>query len=256
MIMHSVLAMSALAFAPSQVPLGAPTCSLSRRATCVQLVAADSVDAAAAKLRKAASRFGSAQKDAAEGWLTKTLASGSFSSSELLEARALLFEECLIDDDGSSNCQALDEAMVDLQGAMAALTSDQATTSAKRLAQNKVNKAAMAVRAAAGRFGVAQKKMANEWLEKTLGGRESAASLMEESLLLFGECELSEEGSKAPNKCAELSKAIESLRMAMGDVADVQSLKSMTGNVVPVAQMSDMQYRKWLAGEAERRQAA
>jgi len=249
--LHSLL-VSALAFTPSRAPLGA-LCSLSttKRAACV--LVADPVDAATAKLRKAASRFGGAQKEAAEAWLTKTLASGSFCSSELLEARTLLFEECLINDDGSSNCQALDEAMVDLQGAMAELdgSGQASTSSAKRLAKNKVNKAAMAVRAAAMRFGVPQKKMANEWLEKTLAGDQSSESLVEQSLMLFGECELSEEGSKAPNKCAELSKAIEALRVAMGDVADVDK-----GVVVPVAKMTDMQYRKWAAGEAERRQAA
>ena len=133
------------------------------------------------------------------------------------------------------------------------------TTSAKRLAQNKVNKAKLAVRAAASKFGPAQKKQADAWLERALKGGAMGASLMEESLALFGECELSEAGSKAPNKCEQLSKAIETLRVALGDVDDVPSgttIRDVTGRVIPTTRsagtrpMSDMEYRKMVAAKA------
>ena len=107
-----------------------------------------------------------------------------------------------------------------------------------------MNKAKLAIRSAASKFGPAQKKQANEWLERALKG-ENEASLVEESLALFGECELSEEGSKSPRKCEQLSKALDRLKEALGE----EEQPFVTGKVVPVAQMSDMQYRKYLAGE-------
>ena len=44
------------------------------------------------------------QKEAAEQWLDKTIATGGFSSAALLQQKTMLFEECTINDDGSSNC--------------------------------------------------------------------------------------------------------------------------------------------------------
>lgn len=206
---------------------------------------AKAVKAAAAKLKAAAASFGPMQRDAANIWLDRTLSSDGFNTAALLKQKKLLFEECTIDDDGSNKCKALDDALVDLQEAIAAAAKPVLTGSTKtkqRLAQSKVNKAALAVRAAAAKFGPAQKKLADAWVQRALEGG-SKVSLFESSIELFGECELSEEGSKAPNKCLQLSNALEALRMALGDVDDVR------GVVVPVSQMSDLEYRKYMAGE-------
>eukprot|EP00966_Prymnesium_polylepis_P271541 6273583-Prymnesium_polylepis.1 len=70
---------------------------------------------------------------------------------------------------------------------------------------SKKQKAAAAVRTAAAKFGPAQQKQANAWVEQALKGM-STESLIEEELNLFGECALSEEGSKEPNKCIAMSK--------------------------------------------------
>ena len=252
--MLSLLALCAVTFAPSgMAPM--PRACVDVRRVVVDMRAVPyvkstekQVEAAASSLRRAAAKFGPAQREAADEWLAKTMAGGGFSSAALLQQKVLLFEQCTINDDGSSNCLALDEALVDLQGAMAGLgeVGADSTASAKRLAQGKVNKAALAVRAAATKFGVSEKKVANEWLERALEGRSSPTSLMESTLELFGDCMLPEKGAKMPNKCEELSKALETLRTALGDVND--SLPGPGGKVVPTG-LSDMEYRKWVSGE-------
>lgn len=156
--------------------------TVTRRAIDVRAVAQDAdlkaIDAAASKVRRAAAMFGPEQKTAANSWLDKTIDNGGFSSAALLKQKKLLFEECVIDDDGSSNCLALDDALVDLQTAMTNLAGDKATNTQKLLAQNKVNKAKLAVRAVAAKFGKTQKNQADAWLEQALGGQ-SADSLFE-----------------------------------------------------------------------------
>lgn len=181
--------------------------------------------------------------------MDRTIATGGFSSASLLEQKTLLFEECTINDDGSSDCKKLDDALVDLQDAMAELDSPlrRPTTSAKRLAQNKLNKAALAVRSTAGKFGPAQRKQADVWVQRAISGEAPATqaertSLLEESVALFGECTLEADGSGS-KKCEQLWAAIEDLRVALGDAEDVR------GVVVPVSMMTDMEYRKHMAGE-------
>jgi len=247
-----VALLASTAFAPplSVAPRAAVGCTL--RAGAVQAVEqADdkAVKAAASKLRMAAAAFGPVQKEAANEWLEKTLATGGFSSAALLDQRSLLFEKCVINDDGSSNCKTLSDALVDLQDTLADSKSPamlKATATRQRLAKSKVNKAALGVRSAALKFGSAQKKQADTWVQRVLAG-ERTVSLMEESVALFGECELSEKGSKAPNKCEALSAALEGVRVAMGSIEDTRAAPK--GVVVPVSQMTDMEYRKYKAGE-------
>lgn len=201
-------------------------------------------------IRKAAALFGPAQKDAADAWLEKTVSGGGFSTEALWTHKVQLFDECKIEDDGSSNCQALDAALVDLQSGLQAVSDSADKTGTKKsLAKNQLNKAKLALRSAATKFGPSQRKLADAWLERALKG-ENEESLIEESLALFGECELSEEGFKSRNKCERLSKALTALQDALG-VEDEPLAKTMTGVVVPTgpAAMTDMQYRKWKAGE-------
>ena len=84
----------------------------------------------------------------------------------------------------------------------------------------KAQKAAAVVKTAASKFGPAQLKQANTWLERAQKGEMSSESLIEEQLVLFGECELSPEGASSPNKCVALSKALDAFRLALGDVED------------------------------------
>ena len=164
------------------------------------------VSAAVAKVKTAAAAFGPAQRDAANVWLEKTLAGQQgFSSADLWSQKVLLFEECLIEDDGSSTCQKLEEALATLQDAMVAPSDAPAWGRGPLSGPSKKQKAAQAVRAAAAKFGLAQQKQANAWVEKALKGM-STESLIEEELNLFGECALSKEGSKEPNKCVAMSK--------------------------------------------------
>jgi len=203
------------------------------------------VSAAIAKVKTAAAAFGPAQRDAANAWLDKTLSGQQgFSSAELWSQKVLLFEECLIEDDGSSTCQKLEEALVTLQEAMVAPSDAPAWGRGPLSGPSKKQKAAAAVRTAAAKFGPAQQKQANAWVEQALKGM-STESLIEEELNLFGECALSEEGSKEPNKCIAISKALEAFRLSLGDVADEDL---MAGKVVPT-QMTDLQYRKKMSGD-------
>lgn len=166
-------------------------------------------------MRAAAAAFGPTQRDAADAWLKRTVAGEGFCTEELLKQKVNLFEECRVDDEGTSKCQALGEALVDLQAAMALeLPKCRPINQEERIELNRMVKAALQVRNVATQFGPAQKQSANAWLERALRG-ESSASLFEESLELFGECELSET-SDATNKCIELSKALDALRDALG----------------------------------------
>ena len=61
------------------------------------------------------------------------------------------------------------------------------------------------------------------------------------------QCELSEEGSKEPNRCVAMSKALEAFRLSLGDVAD-EDLAPI-GRVVPTNQISDLEYRKMMSGD-------
>lgn len=214
---------------------------------------AKAVAAAVAKVKSAAAAFGPAQRDAANAWIDKTLAGKQgFSSAELWSQKVLLFEECLIEDDGSSSCFKLEEALASLQEALVAPSDAPAWGRGPFSGPSKVQKAATAVRSAAAKFGPAQQKQANDWLERALKGDMSTESLIEQQLILFGECELSPEGSSSPNKCVAMSKALDAFRVSLGDVEDQMLPEEIVGKIVPT-QMSELQYRKWKAGEVIRK---
>jgi len=78
------------------------------------------VQAAATKLRTAATKFGPEQKAVADAWIKKA-ASGDVSDAgcTLLEEQITLFGECVLSEDGTpSNCQLLTEALESFQEAL------------------------------------------------------------------------------------------------------------------------------------------
>jgi hypothetical protein len=78
------------------------------------------VQAAATKLRSAATKFGPEQKAVADAWIKKA-ASGDVSDAgcTLLEEQITLFGECVLSEDGTpSNCQLLTEALESFQEAL------------------------------------------------------------------------------------------------------------------------------------------
>lgn len=191
------------------------------------------LDVAATNVRKAAASFGPLQRDAADKWVQQTINMGGFSAAALLEHKDRLFDECTIDDDGSPESVALVNSLVDLQEAIFRSSTGYASTSRHITTQAKVNKAALAVRSTAAQFGEAQEKQADKWVVRALSG-ERTHSLLEESYALLHECERSEEGARAASKCDELGRALEELRVALGDVR---------GNAVSVTKMTDMEYK-------------
>jgi len=224
--------------------MAAPKVSISEK---YQDADSKKVSAAVAKVRLAAAAFGPAQKEAANAWLDKTLSGEqAFSSTELWNQKVVLFEACLIEDDGSSTCLKLEEALTSLQEAMVAPSDAPAWGRGPFSGPSKVQRAAATVRSAAAKFGLAQQKQANAWVERAIKGM-STESLIESQLALFGECELSEEGSKEPNRCVAMSKALEAFRLSLGDVAD-EDLAPI-GRVVPTNQISDLEYRKMMSGD-------
>ena len=71
---------------------------------------------------------------------------------------------------------------------------------ALELGATPISKATAKVRAAAKAFGPEQQAAADAWIGKLMAGElsngvEASAALLEEEILLFGECVLSEEGT-------------------------------------------------------------
>jgi hypothetical protein len=76
-------------------------------------------DRAAARVRIAASRFGESHAAVAEAWVADAIASGAANPTLLLQTQFALFDECLIDEDGSSaRCFELQEALSAFQAGL------------------------------------------------------------------------------------------------------------------------------------------
>lgn len=83
------------------------------------------IQAAATKLRTAATKFGPEQKAAADAWIKKA-ASGEATYADgnaLLSGKVMLFGECVLSEGSSpSNCQLLETALTELQDALETCT--------------------------------------------------------------------------------------------------------------------------------------
>lgn len=89
------------------------------------------------------------------------------------------------------------------------------------------------MRKAAKKFGPEQQAAADAWINKLMAGElsngvEASAALLEEEILLFGECVLSEEGTAS--NCEMLEQALEELQAAL-DSCGIASTN--TGRVMP-----------------------
>ena len=75
---------------------------------------------ASSRVRNAASRFGPEQATAAAAWVEQAAATGEHDTSDLLEKKVALFEECTVTDAvDSGKCNELEEALEEMTGLLA-----------------------------------------------------------------------------------------------------------------------------------------
>ena len=171
---------------------------------------------AALAVKKVAARFGVTQRKAAEAWVEAAVGEGCPTTS-LLEEQLQLFNECLLEDEGNK-CKELDAALTEF---------DKALVSSPKSQQNKLNldfifgsqreRSAARVKDAARAFGNVEAQAAKEWTEKLLKeGKpdDDSPSLMEQQVLIFGECKLTPDGKPDP-KCLALYEALDALQIAL-----------------------------------------
>ena len=80
--------------------------------------------------------------------------------------------------------------------------------------QTPIQEAATKLRSAATLFGPEQKEAADAWIKKITSGQvSSGAGLLEEQVVLFGECVLSE--GSTPSNCQQLEEALTELQAAI-----------------------------------------
>jgi len=126
-------------------------------------------------------------------------------------AELLLFEECLLDDD-SAKCEELDAALAEFELSLCGIKGPW-------IARSKLDRAIARVRAASSKFGDAQLKGADDFIEQakaSWNGKEctvSSATLLEMQVALFDECVLDEGGGSA--RCIELEEALVAFRAAI-----------------------------------------
>jgi hypothetical protein len=76
------------------------------------------LDRACTRVRTAASKFGPEQTKVTEAWLAEVRKKRT-SPTGLLESQAALFDECLLDEDGSSSrCREMEESLTALQASL------------------------------------------------------------------------------------------------------------------------------------------
>ena len=182
-----------------------------------QLAAAStdvSVEEAAAAVKAAAKKFGKAQFDAATSWLDAVVSSGEGCPTEdLLAEQLVLFDECMLDDEGDK-CKELDAALSAFEASLAEKVPAGSTKTKETLQKSKNNRAAARVRAAASKFGAEQKKFAESWTKEAVAAGSASGSLMEKTLDLFDQCQVTEDG-KADPKCVKLFEALDNLQVAL-----------------------------------------
>jgi len=216
--MLSSVLLAAVAFAPHHNLHAARAHGQARRAVQPSCVATSNEDkavlAAAKKVMRSAAKFGVTQGKVAQLWVEEAMRGGNPNPAALTEVELVLFEECKLEDGGK--CAELSTGMEEL---LSAVEEKRAKPSAAgffefKLGATPIENAAAKVRAAATSFGPEQKEAADAWIKKVAGGQQLAASsLLEEQILLFGECVLSE-GSTQSN-CEELEQALEEMQAAL-----------------------------------------
>jgi len=206
------------AFSLASLPRGSSTSSVTsaRRAGAPRLEAATKeidLDSAAAAVKKAATKFGKVQADATQAWLDAVIASDEgCPTTDLLSEQIVLFEECTVNDEGGK-CKELDAALTAFEAAVT-VPSTAATKTKANLEAYAKERAGARVRAAAAKFGPAQKKFAIAWTKEAVEAGATSSSLMSQTLALFDQCSLTEDG-KADPKCVALFDAIDNLQIAL-----------------------------------------
>jgi len=199
---------------------------------------AKDVDKAASAVKKAAAKFGKAQSDSAKAWVDAVVASDDGCPSEgLLSDQLVLFEECMVDDEGGK-CKELDSALTAFEEALAVKLAPGASNTKANLEKSKKNRAAARVRSAAAKFGAPQKAFAETWTRDAVAAGTSSGQLMEQTLALFDSCSVTADG-KADPKCVALFDALDNLQVALiGEVATPSSeavVGSSAAAAVPVS---------------------
>jgi len=183
---------------------------------------------AAARVVVAAEQFGEVHTAAAVAWIDEAMAAraaGEFDASALLEKQIVLFEECLLDEDGGAKCKELDDALAGLEEQL----KKDASGPVSEFGNAKLDRAAARVRAAAAKFGPDHRKMADVWMADVRANRKlNPAALLEEQLALFGECLLDYDDDGGPDRCKELEEALAALQAGLG----------VRGRVVPTGKFS------------------
>jgi len=176
----------------------------------------EALEGAAARVRKAAAKFGKTQALAAELWVEKAISldpEARRDAESLMSQQLTLFEECLLDDEGGK-CKELDSALTDLEDAMAKSGAPKKKQSPTLIfVQSRTDRAAARVQSAASKFGAEQKKGATEWIKAVKTGDEKVDSqqLLEKQVALFDECMLDDDSKK----CQELSEALAAMQEAL-----------------------------------------
>lgn len=171
------------------------------------------IQEAAARVIEAAKQFGSTQGEVAASWVEEAIAAGDAAknTSELLQRQMVLFEECLVDDDdGMAKCKELDMALTDLERMTL-------SGNARAFDSSKFERASARVRTAAVKFGAEQGKMAEIWVEAIRnpeGGAINPAGLLEQQVLLFGECLVDD--NAGPARCQALEESLNALQASIG----------------------------------------
>merc|ERR1719197_1746725 len=222
------------AFSPSAAVRSPGPAHTSRRAIAHPFcVASSDTDkallAAAKKVLFAAKSFGKMQGEVAQLWVEEALRGGDASTAGLEMIETALFDECKVEDGGK--CEQLTSGMDELLALVEEKQGKPPSTGffALKLGATPFQAAATKVKAAARKFGPEQEEAADAWIKNVVAGQEvGGASLLEEQIMLFGECALSESGTTS--NCEELEGALAELQEAL-EACDITSAK--VGRVAP-----------------------
>lgn len=237
---------SAFLISSSRSDLARVRQSSARTAQIVSIAQSDAdkaVLAASKNVMLKAKRFGPEQGKAAAAWVEASLEAGDSRKESLMEMQLALFEECKLDD--GAKCQQLNAAIEALTTAVCTRKEEKAAGKKAGFVLNfgatPIQAAATKVRAAASKFGPEQKKAADAWIAKVAAGDiDDGSGLLEQQVMLFGECLLSEDGT--PSNCEQLNDALDQLQAAIEgktgstEATSVAAPPTLVGKVTPTKQ--------------------
>lgn len=223
--------------------------------TCVAATAEEkALLAASKKVTLAAKKFGPTQGKVAQDWVEEAISAGGKSGDELMAMQLALFEECSLDDE-SGRCKDLSEAIEALTSAVADRKANPRSDEfdfAFASGATPIQEAATKLRSAATLFGPEQKSAADVWIKKITSGAEtSGAGLLEEQVVLFGECVLSE--GSTPSNCQQLETALAELQSAI-ETCNVDTPEACSEEAV-VEEIQDASKKDFFKEEAAKEQA-